>query len=144
VPVMPAHPRSLLRQDLKRNDLRNYTPSMPLLMCGGYGDPEVLWDQGAGAMTAVLKAKVAARAKLRFATLDLDISQGSIGTYTEHGLTATQNAALQSIATRLQAAFTAYQHAVDASKGAPIGLEAYHTDETPYCMLAARAFFRQY
>ena len=57
VPTMPAHPRSLLRRDLEANDLRNYTPSMPLLMCGGHADPEVFWDQGAGAMTAVLQSK---------------------------------------------------------------------------------------
>jgi hypothetical protein len=144
VPMMPAHPRSLLRQDLKANDLRNYTPTMPLLMCGGYGDPEVFWDQGAGAMTAVLQNKVAAHPGLRFATLDLDISAGTTGTYLEHGLSPVHAAALRSMARRLQAAFTAYQHAVDTSRGAEIGLEAYHTDEAPYCMVAARSFFAAY
>lgn len=144
VPTMPAHPRLLLREDLARNDLRDYTPSMPLLMCGGIGDPEVFWNQGAGAMTAVLKSKVATHPKLRFATLDLDISAGSAGTYVEHGLDPSRNAALRSAATRLQAAFTAYQHLVETSKGAEVGLEAYHTDETPYCMVAARALFEQY
>jgi hypothetical protein len=144
VPAMPAHPRSPLRQDLKANDLRNYTPSMPLLMCGGYADPEVFWDQGAGAMTAVLQSKVATHPGLRFATLDLDTGAGTTGTYVEHGLTASRNAALRSIATRLQAAFTAFQHAVVASKGAQVGMEAYHVDEVPYCMVAARTFFEQY
>jgi hypothetical protein len=144
VPTMPAEPRSLLRQDLKRNDLRDYTPSMPLLMCGGDGDPEVFWNQGAGAMTAVLQSKAAAHPKLRFAALDLDVSAGTRGTYVEHGLQPRQNAALQSIATRVQTAFTAFQHAVDTSKGAQFGLEAYHTDEVPYCMVAARTFFEQY
>ena len=144
VPTMPAHPRSPLRQDLEANDLRSYAPSMPLLMCGGYGDPEVFWDQGAGAMTAVLQSKVATHPGLRFATLDLDISAGSAGTYVERGLTVSQNAALRSIATRLQAAFTAFQHAVVASKGAQVGMEAYHVDAVPYCMVAARTFFEQY
>src|SRR6185312_1749126 len=122
VPSMPEHPRSLLRQDLEANDLRNYTPSMPLLMCGGYGDPEVFWDQGAGAMTAMLRSKVAAHPGLRFATLDLDTGAGHTGTYVEHGLTASQNAALRSIATRLQAGFTAFQHAVVASRGVQVGM----------------------
>jgi Prolyl oligopeptidase family len=144
VPTMPAHPRSLLRQDLERNDLRNYTPSMPLLMCGGYGDPEVFWNQGAGAMTAVLQSKVATHPKLHFVTLDLDISAGTAGTLVEHGLNPTQNVALRSIARRVQTTFTAYQHAVDTSRGAQVGLEAYHTDETPYCMVAARRFFELY
>lgn len=144
VPTMPARPRSLLRRDLEANDLRDYTPSMPLLMCGGYADPEVFWDQGAGAMTAVLQSKVAAHPGLRFATLDLDTGAGAAGTYIEHGLTGSRNAALRSIATRLQAGFTAFQHAVVASKGAQVGMEAYHVDEVPYCMVAARTFFEQY
>jgi Prolyl oligopeptidase family len=143
-PMLPADPRLRLRQALKANDLRNYTPSMPLMMCGGYGDPEVFWDQGAAMMTAVLQSKIAAHPQLRFATLDLDISAGTTGTYVEHGLKATQNTALQATATRLQRAFTAYQHAVDTSRGAQVGLEAYHTDEAPYCMVAARAFFERY
>lgn len=144
VPRVPANPQSVLRQDLKRNDLRNYLPSMPLLMCGGHGDPEVYWNQGAGAMTAVLQSKVAAHPRLRFATLDLDVSAGTKATYLEHGLRPLQNAALQSIAGQLQTAFTAYQHAVDRSRGAMVGLEAYHTDEVPYCMVAARTFFGQF
>jgi acetyl esterase/lipase len=144
IPTAPAHPRSLLRQDLKANDLRDYTPSMPLLMCGGYGDPEVFWNQGAGAMTAVLQSRVAAHPGLRFAALDLDVSAGAAGTYLQQGLDSPQGAALRSTATRLQTEFTAYQHAVVSSKGARVGLEAYHTDEVPYCMLAARTFFEQY
>jgi acetyl esterase/lipase len=144
VPTMPAHPQSLLRRNLEANDLRNYTPSMPLLMCGGYGDPEVFWDQGAGAMTAVLQSKVAEHPGLRFATLDLDIGTGTTGTYVEHGLTAPRNAALRSVATRLQAAFTTFQHALVTSKGAQVGMEAYHVDAVPYCMVAARTFFEQY
>jgi acetyl esterase/lipase len=144
VPTLPANPQSVLRQDLKRNDLRNYTPSMPLLMCGGFGDPEVFWNQGAGAMTAVLQSKVAAHPTLRFATLDLDVSAGTQATYLQHGLHPPQNAALQSIAKQLQTAFTAYQQAVDRARGAQVGLEAYHTDEVPYCMVAARTFFEQF
>lgn len=143
-PIMPTDPRLPLRRDLEANDLRNYTPSMPLMMCGGYGDPEVFWDQGAGAMTAVLQSKVTAHPGLRYVTLDLDIGAGTTGTYVQHGLSPPHNAALRSVAARLQSAFTAYQHAVDTSKGARVGMEAYHTDEAPYCMVAARTFFEQY
>jgi hypothetical protein len=59
-------------------------------------------------------------------------------------LTGSRSAALRSIATRVQAGFTAFQHAVVASKGVRVGMEAYHTDEVPYCMVAARTFFDQY
>ena len=142
VPEPPAEPGLLLRKDLKANDLRNYTPSMPLLMCGGVEDPIVFWDQNTAVMTAVLDSKVAAHPRLRFATLDLDVSGGADRAYVEHGLSPANNAALESIARRLQTAFTAYQHGVDASKG--IHAYHYHTDEEPYCMLAARTFFEQY
>jgi poly(3-hydroxybutyrate) depolymerase len=141
-PVMPAKPRLPLRRVLEANDLRNYTPTMPLLMCGGHGDPTVFWDQSTAIMTAVLESKVAARPAVRFATLDLDISKGTNGTYVEHGLSPSRNAALESGGSRLQAAFTAYQHALDASKGTHA--YHYHIDEEPYCMAAARTFFEQY
>ena len=144
VPTLPAPPQLMLRQDLKANDLRNYTPSMPLLMCGGLNDPEVLWMQGGAAMSAVLQSKVAADPNLKFATLDLDTSAGSAGTYVEHGLDSTAAAAMQATVPQVQAAFTGYQAAVVSSQGATIGLEAYHTDADPYCTVAARTFFDQY
>jgi acetyl esterase/lipase len=144
VPTIPANPRLPLRQDLAANDLRDYIPGMPLLMCGGHGDPEVFWDQGAGALTAVLRSRIATHPELRFATLDLDLSGGTRGTYIEHGLGAKRNAALESTASRVQRAFTAYQRAVVTSRGAGVGLESYHTDVEPYCMVAARAFFARF
>lgn len=143
-PMPPADPQSVMRQDAKANDLRGYTPSMPLLMCGGHGDPEVFWQQGAGAMTAVLRTRIATTPTLRFATVDLDTSAGTAGTYFEHGIDATRNASLHRAATRLQRAFTAYQHDVDAARGSVVGMEAYHTDAAPYCMVLARSFFDRY
>jgi pimeloyl-ACP methyl ester carboxylesterase len=38
-----AAPKNTLRQDLKTNDLRNWTPTMPTLLCGGDEDPEVFF-----------------------------------------------------------------------------------------------------
>ena len=143
-PAIAADPQSLLRQDLKANDLRNYTPSMPLLLCGGHGDPEVLWDQGAGLMTAMLRSKEASDPSLRFVTLDLDTSSGSAGSYVQYGLSPAVNAALQAMGAQAQAAFTGYQAAVDSAVGPALGLEAYHTDERPYCTVEARTLFDQY
>jgi pimeloyl-ACP methyl ester carboxylesterase len=41
---MPAAaPVNTLRQDLKTNDLRNWTPTAPLLLCGGDEDPDVFF-----------------------------------------------------------------------------------------------------
>jgi alpha/beta superfamily hydrolase len=38
-----AAPANTLRQDLKSNDLRNWTPTAPLLLCAGYEDPDVFF-----------------------------------------------------------------------------------------------------
>ena len=40
-----ANPQNPLRKILKRFDLRNYVPTMPLFMCGGAGDPTVFFLQ---------------------------------------------------------------------------------------------------
>jgi hypothetical protein len=39
----PANPGHTLRVALKRNDLRNWTPTSPVLLCGGRDDPNVLY-----------------------------------------------------------------------------------------------------
>jgi predicted esterase len=39
-PANPAHP---LRRAFKANDLRNWTPTAPMLLCGGSGDPTVFY-----------------------------------------------------------------------------------------------------
>ena len=144
LPAIASDPQLLLRQDLKANDLRNYTPSMPLLLCGGHGDPEVLWNQGAGLMTAMLRSKEAGAPSLRFVTVDLDLGSGSAGTYVQYGLPPAVNAAMQTMASQVQSAFTGYQAAVDSAVGPSLGLQAYHTDERPYCTVEARTLFDQF
>ena len=142
--TLPANPQFLLRQDLKANDLRNYTPSMPLMMCGGLNDPEVYWDQGAGAMTAVLNSKATSNPGLRYLTLDLDLSGGTAGTFTSHGLTSAENATMQSVATQAQQAFSAYQGGIATQYGPVAAMETYHTNERVFCTAAARTFFSQF
>src|SRR5437016_10727695 len=41
--VPPASPANTLRQDLKSNDLRNWSPTAPVLLCGGDADPSVFF-----------------------------------------------------------------------------------------------------
>ena len=153
-PTPASNPQFPLRQILLANDLRSYTPSMPLLMCGGDQDPEVFWNQDAGAMTATLMAKTQSKPSLRFATIDLD-DKGTAGTYsnglTSFGLSAVQQQAMQSVATTVQAGFMAYQQGVVAQAGgasnpqaAIDAMELYHTDERPFCTVAARTFFSLY
>jgi len=46
----PQHP---VRQALKANDLRNWVPTRPLLLCGGRADPTVFFALNTGAMQAL-------------------------------------------------------------------------------------------
>jgi acetyl esterase/lipase len=39
----PASPANGLRQDLAKNDLRDFSPSVPILLCAGNSDPEVFY-----------------------------------------------------------------------------------------------------
>lgn len=39
----PANPGNALRQDLKKNDLRDWVPTAPVLLCGGDSDPTVFF-----------------------------------------------------------------------------------------------------
>src|SRR6185437_11974882 len=39
----PEQPKSGLRIDLKRNDLRNWSPAAPMLLCAGNSDPVVFY-----------------------------------------------------------------------------------------------------
>ena len=41
--IAAATPGVRLRQALKQNDLRNWTPTAPTLLCGGNADPTVFW-----------------------------------------------------------------------------------------------------
>lgn len=156
-PTPASNPQDPLRQILLANDLRGYTPSMPLLMCGGDQDPEVFWNQDAAAMTATLMNKAqTTNPGLRFATLDLD-NQGSPGTYsnglTSYGLNTAQQQTLQTVASTVQGGFIAYQQGVvqaaeaqgyTAQQAAAYAMESYHTDERPFCTVAARTFFNLY
>lgn len=44
LPTVAANPQNGLRQAFKKNDLRAYTPEMPMLLCGGNQDPMVFYD----------------------------------------------------------------------------------------------------
>lgn len=141
-PDLPENPENLMRQNLKANDLRNYLPTMPLLMCGANRDPEVFWNQGAGAMTAILNGKTKQNPLLRFATLDLD-TRDAPGTFTSQGLSDTQSTTMQKVASSAQSAFVARQYRSEIDKLIPLlALEGYHTAEEPYCAVVARAFFK--
>ncbi len=144
LPLLPEKPENLMRQLLRANDLRDYSPAMPLLLCGANRDPEVFWNQGTGVMSAMLSNKALQSPALRFATLDLD-TRGTPGTFTSQGLTGAQSMAMQQVAATVQSAFVAHQYHNEVDKLILLlGLEGYHSAEEPYCAVAARAFFNLY
>jgi len=123
----PAMPGIGFRQDLKTNDLRNWSPSSPMLVCAGNSDPTVLYLN-----TQLMQGYWATNPPPATVTfLDVDSSGG--GTYSD-----------------LQTEFAAAKAAVAASSvvgGATDGglaavLEAYHAGLVPpFCLTAAKRFF---
>jgi hypothetical protein len=118
------------RQALQVNDLRNWVPSAPVLLCGGDADPLVFWlntqlMQGYWASHAPASASIG--------VLDLESTSSGSDPY----------ANLQkgfALAKQLIAATAVAQGATDG--GALAVAEAYHaTLVAPFCFAAAKSFF---
>lgn len=124
-----ASPGLPLRQALKLNDLRNWTPTAPTLLCGGNMDPNVFWlntqlMQGYWESTAPMAP---------FHVLDVD--SVPLGTEPYDDLKR-----WFSLAKALIAGSAMSQGATDG--GARAVLEAYHTTlVAPFCVAAASRFF---
>lgn len=129
-----AHPLHPLRQAFKRNDLRNWQPRAPVLLCGGGADPTVFFFNARIEQAYWLSAKVPAGLT---SVLDVDspiagpadpyapIKQGFAG--------AKATLASQAVA------------AGATDGGASAVLQAYHGElVASFCMLAARAFFANF
>ena len=125
--VSPGLP---MRQALKQNDLRTWTPSAPTLLCGGNSDPVVFWlntqlMQGYWALVPPSSAPIT--------VLDIDSSASGSDPYDD----------LKSkfaLAKDLVAAAAIAGGATDG--GAAAVLEAYHTTlVAPFCLAAASKFF---
>ena len=125
-----ASPGLALRQALVLNDLRNWAPVAPTLLCGGNGDPIVFWLN-----TQLIQNYWAARqtAVTNFSVLDIDAPTAVADSY--GALRADFALAKQAVALT---AIT--QGATDG--GAAAVFEAYHaTLVAPFCLAAVRAFF---
>jgi dienelactone hydrolase len=117
----PADPTNQLRIQLKVNDLRNWTPTAPMLLCAGNSDPTVFffnttlmqhyWTLNPPAVAPVI--------------LDVDSTPGSNDPYAT-----------------LKAEFAVAKAAVDAQGGESAVLGAYHsTLVPPFCLSAVKSFF---
>jgi len=128
--IAAASPGLPWRQALQMNDLRNWVPSVPVLLCGGDVDPIVFWlntqlMQGYWASHAPSSASIS--------VLDLESTPSGSDPY----------ANLQkdfALAKELVAANAVAQGATDG--GALAVAEAYHaTLVAPFCFAAVKSFF---
>jgi len=118
-----AAPGNTLRQDLKTNDMRSWTPARPMLLCGGDQDPTVFFSVNTGTMQAFWAALPA-------------------GLVTVLDVNATPNPA--SPFAPLQVGFQTTIAGLLASGGQEAVVENYHTTVAPFCTVAARGFFSQF
>jgi hypothetical protein len=125
-----ATPSLALRQALRRNDLRNWSPTTPVLLCGGTLDPTVYWLN-----TQLMQGYWASHAPAAtpFSVLDLDSTASASDPYA--GLKRDF-----ALAKELVAATAVAQGATDG--GATAFAEAYHaTLVPPFCLAAVKSFF---
>ena len=118
-----ANPKNPLRIAFKTNDLRNWTPMTPVLMCGGDADPTVFFSVD----TLVMQQYWAALPAGLITVVDI-------------------NAPLTGPADPFAAAKVGYQQAIAgiaASSGASAAAQAIHVTEFPFCSAVARGFFAQ-
>jgi hypothetical protein len=128
--VAAANPGLPWRQALRDNDLRNWVPTAPVLLCGGAVDPVVFWFN-TGLMQSYWASHAPATASI--GVLDLESAATSNDPY----------AGLKNdfeIAKALVAAAAVAQGATDG--GALAVAEVYHTTlVSPFCFAAAKTFF---
>ena len=151
-----ANPQNPLRKALKDNDVRDYVPSMPTLICGGNQDPTVFFDMNTGTVAALLQKASAANqeSNINVTVLDVDATN-SDKRPNQPTLTMIGNASMnkwdaQTVVTGVQAKFagTLQQTVVDATAQgvnpqAAI-LEKYHASLVgTACFDASRQFFDQ-
>lgn len=127
--VPAAAPGNALRQDLKTNDLRNWAPQAPVLLCAGNSDPTVFYFN-----TQLIQGYWAKTAPTSSVTLlDVDSSPSSGDSYAnEKNGFAAAKAAVQAAAVLGGA----------SDGGAMEVLKDYHaTLVPPFCLFAVKSFF---
>lgn len=127
----PTHP---LRQAFKRNDLRNWRPRAPVLLCGGGSDPTVFFFNARIEQAYWLNAKVPAGL-----TSVLDVDSPISGPNDPYAPIKQGFASAKSTLASQAVAGGA------TDGGASAVLQAYHGElVASFCMVAARAFFANF
>lgn len=132
-----ANPTNPLRVATKKNDLRNWTPTRPVLLCGGSNDPTVFFNVNTQLMQGFWTApSPAAPAPGLLTVLNVDSTPtGASDPY----------AAAKAGFGQAKAGTAAAAVAAGASDGGAQAVTlAYHgTLVPPFCNAAARGFFQQ-
>ena len=126
--VPASAPTVGLRQDLKTNDLRNWTPTAPVLLCGGDSDPTVFYFN-----TQLMQAYWTTDSSVSVTVIDVDSSPAANDSYAneKNGFAAAKVAV---------AAAAVVGGASDG--GAMAVLQDYHaTLVPPFCLSAVKSFF---
>ena len=119
--VPAAHPTVELRVQLKANDLRNWAPSAPTLLCGGNSDPTVFFFNTT-LMQQYWMGHPPATAPV---IVDIDSAPTSADPYAT-----------------LKTAFGVAKSLVSTTDGEAAVLAAYHaTLVPPFCLTAVKSFF---
>jgi len=122
---------SPLRIAAARNDLRDWTPASPVLLCAGNGDPTVFYSLNTAVMSTLW-----ARLGPLVTTLDVDSAPSGSDPFA---------LVKGGFAQAKTATYTAGFSAGGAAGGATAVTSAYHgTLVPPFCSAAARGFFSQF
>ena len=132
-----ANPANPIRIANKKNDLRNWTPKRPVLLCGGNSDPTVFYSVNTQLMQAFWSSPSPAAAPAGLVTV-LDVDSAPTGTADPYA--AAKVGFSQAKATTAAAAISAGA----SDGGASAVTQAYHGSLVPpFCNTAARGFFQQ-
>jgi hypothetical protein len=123
VPLANA-PQNALRQDLRLNDMRSWTPKMPMLLCGGNQDHNVRYDLNTETMVEYWSADVASGL---VTVLDIDTTPTAGDPY------AVMKTGFQQWVARSLAA-----------DGSNTMLTNYHPLTAFFCMQAVRQYLAQF
>ena len=130
----PAHP---VRIATKRNDLRNWTPTRPVLLCAGSGDPTVFYSVNTQLMQGFWSSPSPAAPAAGLLTV-LNVDSAPIGASDPYA------AAKVGFAQARAGTASAAVAAGASDSGASAVAQAYHgTLVPPFCNAAARGFFQQ-
>ena len=135
--AQPAAPQHPMRVAGKLNDLRNWTPTRPVLMCAGNADPTVFFSVNTQLMQGFWSAPSPAAASPGLVSV-LDVDSAATGATDPYA--AAKAGFAQAKAGAAQAAVAA--GATDGGQSAVV--QAYHGSLVPpFCNAAARGFFQQ-